>query len=141
VSCANHLRLAAAVICGTLISVSCSPPPPIPDAQVLNLDSANRAPGSFFVTFRKSNELANIPRAILNSLTVLPGVLPTDDESVTKLAEAMAAQVGGSVDGIGFPPNPAFGLKDVKDDSRIRELAKDPRIGSIGANIMLSPMK
>ena len=111
-------------------------------ADLINLASPNRAPGSFFITFKSPAELASIPRAELDSLTMLPGVVPTNNDAVTRLAKAIAAEVGGTVQGIAFSSDqPAFDLEGANDDARVRRLASDPRIARIVANIMLAPTK
>jgi hypothetical protein len=101
------------------------------------MDSPHRSLGSFWITFKTSAELDNLSRSELNSVRVLPGVVPTDRDTLGRLAIALAVEVGGSVEGYFYSrEGSTFSIKDASDSAVIGILAKDPRLASIGANIM-----
>jgi hypothetical protein len=110
------------------------------DATLSNLDSPHRNPGSFWVTFKSCTELAKLSQAQLQSLGVLPSVLPVSEDTLLKLATAMAAQVGGTVESWTYLANGStFSIKGASDNAIANILAKDPRLKSIDANIMQGP--
>lgn len=67
------------------------------DIAISNLDSPQRNPGSFWITFKSCDDLGELSYAQLRSLPVLPNVLPNNEATLFKLATAMAAQGGGAV--------------------------------------------
>jgi hypothetical protein len=112
------------------------------DATLSNPDSPHRSPGSFWVTFKSPRQLSAIPRSQLASLTVLPGVLPDSETNLRRLANALTQRIGATVQGIAWSPDqPSIWIEKASNDAIVNILAKDPRIESIGANIMALPVE
>ena len=112
------------------------------DAMLSNLHSSHRSPGSFWITFKKPSELGKISVGELQAVTVLPGVLPNSETNLRLLATAWTRQIGAELTGVSWDADhPAFSVRNATDEAITKQLAKDPRIESIGANIMQLPVE
>lgn len=103
-------------------------------AQLYNLDSPTRVPGEYIVMFRPPAALACFTVNELNSLRVLPGVIPNSEDASRRLAQALAQSIGArlvSVSAVGLPEH----FLIVSSDQAVRALAHDPRIATIEANL------
>jgi hypothetical protein len=106
------------------------------DAELQNFDAKHRVAGEYYVVFRPSSELANVPRSGPAAPNVSPGIVPDSEKTVRLLGEALAKSVGARFGGaIVSNDHMAFIVKGAAEQDIRRVLARDPRIANISPSI------
>lgn len=134
------------------MSLSQEPPPvvirPVPgslrscsetsvSAKLLNLKSPTRVPGQYMVIFKSPTALACISSSKLNSVRILPGVMPDSPQATRRLADALAQSIRATVIGAwDVGSTPTFAIRGATDQS-VEMLARDPRIAIIEADLRI----
>jgi subtilisin family serine protease len=119
----------------------------IPPSKLINLNHPKRIPNAYIVVFKNDDDLAKqVPSSVATQLTVAPGLLPTSEESITRIGLEMAgrfrskALVSVGDDGrdlhrirhVFSKALRGFSL-DAVSENDIANLAKDPRVEYVEA--------
>jgi len=112
---------------------SCSETPL--SAKLLNARSPTRVPGQYMVMFKSPAALTCISSSKLNSLRILPGVMPDSPQASRRLAYALAQSIHATVIAAwNVGSAPTFAIRGATDQS-VAMLARDPRIAIIQADL------
>lgn len=104
-------------------------------AMLLNLRSPTRVPGQYMVMFKSAAALACISSSKLNSVRILPGVMPDSPQASRRLADALAQSIRATVIAAwDVESTPTFAIRGATDQG-VEMLARDPRIAIIEADL------